>query len=64
MLAAAAKAFDAVCRALGAETIQGQTALNAVNASKTLVQATNLNVEAVFSNLPPEIQPTVRTYFS
>lgn len=64
VLAAADKAFIAICHALEAETIQGQTLQNVTNAAKVLVQATGINADALLSTLQPETQQTVRAYFS
>ena len=64
MLAAADKAFLAICRALEAETIQGQTLQTVTSAAKVLVQATGINADALLSTLQPETQQTVRAYFS
>ncbi|KAF2121760.1 importin subunit beta-3 [Lophiotrema nucula] len=60
----AAKAFIAVAQALEAETLQGQTAVRVVAATKALVQATSLDLGQVAAGLTPEQQSTVQAYFS
>ena len=63
-MAAADKVFVAICQALEAETIQGQTLQNVTSAAKVLVQATGINADALLGTLQPETQETVRAYFS
>ena len=57
------KAFVAICLALEAETIQGQTAQKVIKTAKNLAQAANLDAAALLNTLPPETQQTVRSYF-
>ena len=60
---AATKAFVAICLALEAETLQGQTAQRAVAAAKSVVQIAGIDANATLATLSPETQQTVRTFF-
>ena len=64
VIAAADKAFFAICVALEAETIQGQTAQKVAAAAKNLVQIAGLNAGALLATLSPEAQQAVHAYLS
>ncbi|KAI9729351.1 MAG: hypothetical protein M1834_006874 [Cirrosporium novae-zelandiae] len=56
--------FTSIAKALDAETLQGQNAVRVIEAAKKLVQATSLDVNAIFSTWDPDMQRSVRGYFS
>ena len=64
VLAAAATVFVNMCQALGADSLQGQTAQRVAAAAKSLAQTAGLNAEALLGTLVPERQQNVRTFFS
>ena len=61
---AAAKIFTDMCQALGAESLQGQTAQRVAAAAKSLAQSAGIDAEGLLSTLIPERQRTVRAFFA
>jgi hypothetical protein len=59
----APKVFVFITQALEAETLQGQTATRIVAAAKMLLQVAGLDPAQLLSQLSPETQQIVRTYF-
>jgi urease accessory protein UreF len=59
----AAQCFTHIALALEAETLQGQMAQRIVGAGRKLIATTGLDASQLLTNLPPETQQTVRTFF-
>ena len=53
-----------MCQALGAESLQGQTAQRIAAAAKSLAQSAGIDAEGLLSTLIPERQRTVRAFFA
>ncbi|KAF8250201.1 ARM repeat-containing protein [Wilcoxina mikolae CBS 423.85] len=64
VLSAAPQIFDYVVAAVDAETIQGQTAERVINATKSLLVMTGLNIQQLAAQMPPEKLPTIRRHFA
>jgi hypothetical protein len=62
MGAAAPRIFDFVVQAVDAETIQGQTAERVINATKSLLALTGLNVQQLAAQMPAEKLPAIQRY--
>lgn len=62
--AKAEQVFHAICLALEAETIQGQTAKKVAESAKTLVQTSGVDANRVLQSLSPDGQGTVRAFFT
>jgi len=60
----ASHAFLSICKALEAETLQGQVAQRMVLMAKALVQGAGVNANAMLGQLTPEGQATIRAYFA
>ena len=52
-----------MCQALGAESLQGQTAQRVAAVAKGLAHSAGLDAEGLLSTLMPERQQTVRAFF-
>ena len=53
-----------MCQALGAESLQGQTAQRVAAAAKSLAQSAGIDANGLLASLPPERQQTVRAFFA
>jgi hypothetical protein len=60
---AAPQVFDYVVQAIDAETIQGQMADRVVNATKSLLEMTGLNVQQIATQMPAARLPVIQRYF-
>lgn len=56
--------FMHVAAALGAEALQGETAVKVARATAAMIQATGLNAEALFVQFPEAQQAVIRKAFS
>ncbi|KAK5104604.1 importin subunit beta-3 [Lithohypha guttulata] len=60
----AQQVFHAICLALEAETIQGQTAQKVASSAKVLATTSGVDANQILSSLSPEGQATVQSFFA
>lgn len=56
--------FHAICLALEAETLQGQTAQKVANSAKVLATNAGVDATSILNSLSPDGQTTVKSFFT